>query len=259
MSTSVVMPRPTRIPVPRDERWTPDRWFFTSMAVSAALVVFGGFAPTYYLKGLSGTPALSPLVHVHGIVFTTWIALFLTQTALISARRADLHRFIGMAGGVLAVAMLVVGTAVAIAAAKRPNALNEALGLPPPLVFLVIPLGDLAAFAVLVGGGLYNRRNREVHKRLMLLATIAILNAGFGRLVFPGGVLAFLRLPVSPLTLIGLTGLFVAACLFYDRMTRGRVHAAFLWGGVFILTCQIVRLFVAGTTAWLTFAHWLTS
>jgi len=65
----------------------------------------------------------------------------------------------------LAVAMLVVGTAVAVAAAKR----GQAPELPPPLEFLAVPLGNLAIFAVLVAVGLYNRRKRDSHKRLMML------------------------------------------------------------------------------------------
>ena len=60
----------------------------------------------------------------------------------------------------------------------------------------------------------------------MLLATIAILPAALGRMVFPGGVLDFLHLPVGPLTLTGLTALFVGACLIYDRLAHGRVHSA---------------------------------
>ena len=67
-------------------------------------------------------------------------------------------------------------------------------------------------FAVFIASGVYNRRKPDIHKRLMLLATIAILPAALGRLVFSGGVLDFLGLPVSPLTLTGLTALFVGAC-----------------------------------------------
>jgi len=50
----------------------------------------------------------------------------------------------------LAVAMLVVGTAVAVAAAKR----GQVPELPPPLEFLAVPLGNLTIFAVLVAVGL---------------------------------------------------------------------------------------------------------
>jgi hypothetical protein len=237
---------------------TRDRWFFSGMAIVAALVVFGGFAPTYYLKGLYGAPSLSTGRHLHGITFTLWMVLFLVQTTLIAARRTTWHRRLGIAGTVLAAVMLIVGTAVAISAAKHPPP-HAAPGLPPPLVFLLIPLSDLAAFAPLVGSGLYYRRKPGIHKRLMLLATIAILPAALGRMVFPGGVLDFLGLPVTPLTLTGLTALFVGGCLLYDRLAHGRVHAATLWGGVFLLGVHVLRLFVAGTAAWLTVAAWLTS
>jgi hypothetical protein len=238
---------------------TRDRWFFTGMAVIAALTVFGGFAPTYYLKGLYGTPTLSAVRHLHGLMFTLWMLLFLVQTALIAARRTAWHRRLGIAGSVLAGGMLVIGTAVAISAARHPPAPGVAPGLPPPLVFLVIPLSDLVAFAGLAGSGLYYRRKPDVHKRLMLLATIAILPAALGRLVFPGGILDFLGLPVGPLTLTGLTTLFVGGCLLYDRLAHGRVYAATLWGGSFLLVLHVLRLFVAGTAAWLAVATWLTS
>jgi hypothetical protein len=235
-----------------------DRWFFGGMAVAAALTVFAGFAPSYFLKGLYGAPAISPLVHLHGVLFTSWILLLLVQSTLIAVKRTDLHRRLGMAGGLLAVSMLVVGTAVAVAAAKRGPPPNALPGFPPPLEFLVIPLGDLTVFATLVAVGLYNRRKSDTHKRLMLLATIAILNAALSRLVFPGGALAFLGLPIGPLTFFGLTAVFVVACLLYDRITRSRVHPAFLWGGMFILVSQLLRVFIGGTDAWLAFAGWLT-
>ena len=185
--------------------------------------------------------------------------LFVAQTALISARRPSWHRRLGLAGMGLAGVMLIVGTAVAIAAARHPPARGVAAGLPPPLVFLLIPLTDLAAFAVLAGSGLYNRRKPASHKRLMLLATIAILPAALGRMVFPGGVLDVLHLPVGPLTLTGLTAVFVGACAIYDRLSHGRVHSATIWGGAFLLAAQVLRLFVAGTAAWPTIARWLTS
>jgi hypothetical protein len=237
---------------------TRDRWFFSGMAILAALTVFGGFAPTYYLKGLYGTPTLSTVRHLHGVTFTLWMVLLLVQTALIVARRTAWHRRLGIAGTVLAGGMLITGAAVAISAARHPPAV-VAPGLPPPLVFLLIPLSDLAAFAILAGWGLHNRRTPDVHKRLMLLATIAILPAALGRMVFPGGVLDFLDLPVGPLTLTGLTALFVGGCLLYDRLAHGRVYAATLWGGAFLLVLQVLRLFVAGTAAWLRVAAWLTS
>jgi hypothetical protein len=182
--------------------------------------------------------------------------LLLVQTMLVSVRRTDLHRRLGMAGGLLTVLMLVVGTGVAIEAAKR----GQVPGLPPPLEFLAVPLGGLFNFAVLVALGFLNRRKRDSHKRLMVLATIAILGAATDRLLFPTGVLAFSGLPLTPVTSVGLTAVFVSACFLYDLLTRGRVHAAFLWGGLSLLMwAYVTRVFIGGTSAWLLFAGWLTS
>jgi hypothetical protein len=98
-----------------------DRWFFSGMAVAAALTVFVGFGRTYYLGRFFGAPPLSALVHLHGLVSTSWILLFLTQTSLIAAGRTDLHRRLGAAGGVLAMLVLVVGYLTAIEAARNPD------------------------------------------------------------------------------------------------------------------------------------------
>jgi hypothetical protein len=227
--------------------WRRDRLFFSGMAIAAAIVVFAGFAPTYYLKAAFCGRELSRLLHVHGLIFTTWVVLFVAQTALIALRRTPLHRRLGVAGGVLAAAMLVVGAMAAIDSARRGF---TPPGGPPPLTFLIIPLGDLLVFSVLVGAALYRRRQPQTHKRLMLLATLALLTPAVARL--PGIAAA------GPPAFWGLTDLFIVACLVYDRLTIGRIHPAFKWGGLFVLAMQPMRLIVGGTAPWLAFAQWLT-
>ena len=71
--------------------WRRDRLFFSGMAIAAAIVVFAGFAPTYYLKAAFGAPKLSPLLHLR-LIFTGWIVLFVVQARLIAGRRTPLHR-----------------------------------------------------------------------------------------------------------------------------------------------------------------------
>jgi hypothetical protein len=240
-----------------------DRRFFTGMAVAVAVSVFAGFAPTYYLRGLYGTPVLSPFLHFHGMLFTSWILLFVTQTTLVAAKRTDLHRRLGIVVALLAVAMLVVGTAVAVAAAKRPQVREFEPGgrglFPAPLEELATPLGLLAIFAVLVAAGFYYRRNRDSHKRLMMLATIVTAGAALDRLLFPTGVLAFSGLPLNTFTSMGLTAVFLLACFLYDLRTRGHVHPAFLWGGISVLAwTYATRELIASTATWLSFAGWLT-
>ena len=235
--------------VPSDPAWPwrRDRMFFSGMAVAAALVVFAGFAPTYYLKGVFSGRPLSPLLHAHGLIFTTWIVLFVLQTGLIAGRRTPLHRRLGVAGGALAVAMLVAGTMAAIDAARRGF---TPPGGPPPLTFLIIPLGDLVVFSALVAAAFYRRRQPQTHKRLMLLATLALLTPAIARLP---GIAA-----IGPPAFWGLTDLFIVACFVYDRVTIGRIHPAFKWGGLFVLVMQPMRLILGGTGPWLAFAQWLT-
>jgi hypothetical protein len=224
-----------------------DRWFFTGMAVAAAATVFAGFAPTYFLRGVSAAPPLAPLLHAHGFVFTCWIALFLAQVLLVAARRTDIHRKLGIAGAVLAVAMLAIGFLTAVDSAKR--GVTPFAGL-SPLTFLAVPLGDLVVFAGLIGAGLYWRRRGDAHKRLMLLATIGLLTPAIARLPFVGAG--------GPAAFFGLTDLFVVACIVYDRVGRGRVHPAFLWGGLYLVVSQPLRLVVGSSEAWLAVARWLT-
>lgn len=226
-----------------------ERLFYTSMAVAVVFTVFAGFARTYYLRPYFGTPFLTPLLHLHGVVFTSWLALFITQTALVAANRTGIHRRLGVAGAFVAVLMVLVGSATAIIRAK---VVELPPGGPSPLAFLTIPLGDMLVFASLVGAGFYFRRRADVHKRLMLLATIAILPAATARLPF-----AFIE-QVGPLAFFGLADLFIVACLIYDLATRGRLHRATVWGGLAIVVSQPLRLIIGGTQAWLAFATWLT-
>lgn len=224
-----------------------DRRFFMGMALVIAAVVLFGFAPTFYLRGWYHSEPLLSIFQIHGFVFTLWVVLFVTQTALVSARRTDLHRKLGVLGVVLAPLMLVLGYSAAITAARRGFATP---GLPPPLVFLAVPAFDLIVFATLVGTGLWFRRTPATHKRLMLLSTIAVLTAAIARLPYV--------LPLGPPAFFGLTDLLIVAAFVYDRMTRGRIHPALLWGGLFLVASQPLRLFVSGTDTWLAIATWLT-
>jgi hypothetical protein len=165
----------------------------------------------------------------------------------VAVKRVHVHRRLGIIGGLLASAMVVVGFLTAIAAARRGA---SPAGGPPALQFLVIPLGDILVFASLVGSGLFFRRQPQTHKRLLMLATISLLTAAVARLPHVG--------PLGPLAFFGLTDLFIVVCLVYDRVVRGRIHPALIWGGLFIVLSQPLRLLLAGTDLWLAFATWLT-
>ena len=68
------------------------RRFYVGMAIAIAITVFVGFARSYYLKSWYGTRELNGLLHLHGLVFTTWVLFFVAQTTLVASGRTYLHR-----------------------------------------------------------------------------------------------------------------------------------------------------------------------
>ena len=226
-----------------------ERLFYTGMALAFVITVFAGFSRTYYLRPRFDPRPLIPLLHLHGLVFSSWLALFIVQTSLVAANKTRIHRRLGIAGAVIAVLMVIIGTTTAIIRAK---VVEVPPGSPSPLAFLTIPLGDMLVFAILVGAAFYFRRQTDVHKRLMLLATISILPAAVARLPF-----AFI-LEYGPLAFFGLSDLFIIPVLIYDVFTRGRPHRATVLAGLLIVLSHPLRIIIGNTHAWLTFAAWIT-
>jgi len=148
-------------------RWSTHRAFFTGLSLAMVVAVFVGFSRSYYLKSHYGTPELPALFHVHGLLFTTWMLFLVVQTGLVAARRTPLHRRLGVAGGVLAAAMTVAAMAMTMDLARRSAAAPTDEGL----AFTIVPFASVIVFPVLVGFALLYRRQPEVHKRLMLIAT----------------------------------------------------------------------------------------
>ena len=225
------------------------RWrrhiFYTGLPIAMALAVFVGFAPTYYLKTAFGTPTLAPLYHVHGFLFTCWMLLLIAQPALVATGRTALHRRVGVVGGLLAAGMVVAALAVSIDLGRR-GASPPGV---PPLVFLVVPLTTVVVFPVLIGAALLWRNRPQIHKRLMLIGSMELITAGFGRWPVVG--------PLGPMAYFAATDLFVLALLVHDRATTGRFHRATLWGGLFLIASQPLRLMIGGTDTWQAFARWL--
>ena len=223
--------------------WAMHRAFFTGLSLLMVLAVFVGFSRSYYLKGLYGTPALSSLFHVHGLLFTAWMVLLVLQTGLVATRRTAVHRRLGVAGGVLAAVMTVTAMAMTVDLARRSAGAPTVEGL----AFTIIPFFTIIVFPVLVGGALLYRRQPEIHKRLMLIATLELVTAGVARIPGAGSIPLFFVLSD-----IGLVAIF-----FFDVITRGRPHKATVWGGLFLIASQVVRTTAGASAAWIAFARML--
>jgi Na+/H+-dicarboxylate symporter len=230
---------------PVSPRWATQRAFFTGISLLMVLAVFVGFSRSYYLKGLYGTPTLPTLFHVHGLLFTGWMVFLVVQTGLVASRRTDLHRRMGVAGGVLAAAMTVAAMAMTMDMARRSATAPTDIGL----AFTIVPFFTVVVFPVLVGIALLYRRQPEVHKRLMLIATLELVTAGVARIPGAGSM---------PLFFV-LTDVGLAAILLYDLVTRRRPHSATVWGGLFLIATQVIRTTAGASAAWIAFARVLST
>ncbi|HKD20985.1 MAG TPA: hypothetical protein VKB71_03180 [Rhizomicrobium sp.] len=226
--------------------------FYLTMAIVSAVIVFVGFAPSFYLKSVihAPTPPLTLLTIVHGVVFTAWMGLFITQSALISANNIALHRQLGMMGAMLMGAMLSLGYATALTMGRLGHAPP---GAPAPLAFMALPLIGMTAIAVLVAMALLYRQKSAWHKRLMLAALFTMTSPGSARLFIPlgyGAMSTWFSLMISE-------GLLAIAML-HDWRTEDRVHPAY-WVAAGVMAVVHISVAWAFTSpAWLAFARAIT-
>jgi hypothetical protein len=229
-----------------------DHRFFPAMTVLLSAITVAGFAHTYFFAGLFRAPLPATIIHIHGAVFTLWFVLLLVQSGLAAFGRVDFHRKLGIAGIVVAAAMIPLGLMATAEYGRR-----MAPTMPRIRISLIMPVTELAAFAVLVTAAFLLRRNPAAHKRLILIATIAIIAAATGRMEF---------LPVFGLhrqaalrVVWAYTYLLLIPIAAYDLRSRWKLHPATVWGSIFLIGLHQVAIQVCTTTPWLAFAAWLQS
>lgn len=235
-------------------------YFYVWSALACAAVAFLGFTPTYFAPLAAGSLDAKPIVHIHGIVFFSWTLFFTWQAWLAASGQTMRHRDVGLIGISFATAMTLLGLTVAVTSATRAAGLGF---LGDAKHFMVVPVAGIVTFAVLFAFAITYVRNKEVHKRLMLVATASILDAAVAR-----WFLTFLAPPpapgASPVPPVGvalppalLVDLFIIAGIIHDWRTRGRPHPVYLIAGGAVLVQQLLRAPVSTTAAWNGIAEWL--
>jgi hypothetical protein len=231
-----------------------DRWFYIGTAFATIITAVAGFGPS--IVNTSGRKApLTTLVAVHGILFMAWLVVFLLQTTLVATRRIAMHRRIGAAAALLAVSMIVSGYLTSLAMARRGFDLSgDANAQADPFFKLVFSLGDLVIFGTLLLAGYWYRRRGDIHKRLMLFATVGgLMPAPLAHLI---GHLPSLR--AMGVIIVVPIALFLFAGAVYDRISLGRIHPVSLWVAVTIFVYDNLLATVIGpSAAWHRFAGWL--
>lgn len=236
-------------------------YFYVWMAGLFVVIAFGAFAPTYWLQLPAGTFIGSPLLHIHGLLFSAWTLFLLSQTTLAAMGRLEHHRAWGLAGISLATAMVVIGVAVAIERVQHGLASGYAEG---SLRFMILPISAVTFFSIFVTAAIANINRPDWHKRFMLIATIFVLEAALARVFFllRNGVEAGLRpglVPPPPLAVAqpasGVLVVIMLLGVIYDWRTRGRPHPAWLIGLAVLAAAALLRPPISATPAWQAFAY----
>jgi hypothetical protein len=225
-----------------------DHLFFSVMAWLMLATVFIGFARTYYLAGVFGAPLPSLVIHLHGAAFSCWILLLVTQASLVSAGRVDIHRRLGIAGFLLGCLMILLGSLAATdSLIRRAGPAGR-----DPQFFYIIPLTDMLIFATLILFAFRARFNPPTHKRLIIVATTALLIAAVARWPID---FVYRKAPAAAL----LTYFFLLALAAYDFWSTRKIHRATLWASAYLILVQQIRIPIGKTAAWHAFAAWVQS
>jgi hypothetical protein len=223
-------------------------WF---LALALAVFITLGFARTYYLRPLFELPPLDLIQHLHAIVFTAWVVLFVLQARLISKQNYRAHMRVGIAGVFLAALVVIVGFMATIESlsydARRPLGMTMTQ-------FALFPVTAILLFAGFVTAALLLRRRADLHKRFMVLAMIAVLGPPAARLIrWAGLVENFLVIQVA------VTAAFVALALISDWMRQRVLHPVYLIGGGLLVLSWPARVWLATTPAWEAVGSWMQS
>lgn len=214
------------------------RGLYVGVVLVMTATVLLGFWP-FYAGLVAGGSRAHWVIYVHGALASGWMLLLLTQVVLVFRRRVRVHQKLGKVGIYYAVLVLAAGVAVtlvapAVSVVEGRATLDEAAG------FLILPIGDLLLFAGFFGAGIAYRRNRELHKRLMLLAALAFVFPAAARLGGASGPFVVL--------LIWLFPLFLA--MGHDLVTRARVAPVYFLG-LAVLLAAFARVMLMESEVWL--------
>lgn len=222
-----------------------ERAFYLSMAAAIFALVLWGFSRSFYLRTVLSPPDtwidapgwIGWTFIGHGLLSTLWLGLFALQVVLIGSKRLPLHKQVGKSLWPLYFAIVAVGLFVGwIGAAYGFH------GVPfDSVTFSALPWMVILSFALLAGLGLRERRDPQRHKRLMLLGTLVLCDAGIARVAY-----FYQFLPAW----LSFTVIMLAPIILWDLYTLRRVHRATILGGTLIVLSLIVSIPIGRSAPW---------
>src|SRR5262245_61503788 len=232
----------------------PTASFHLRMAAAFAVIAFLSFVPSYWAKIATGSLDAPPIIHLHGALFFAWTLFYVAQTALVAAKRKPSHRAWGLAGIALFSVMMCTTTALGIHAMH----VADQLGVGDAgRQFAVVTFALIALEAGLFASAIASIRRPEVHRRLMLLVMVVMMQPAIARwfkLLAPAGAAGPPPLMATiPTSLV--SDLLLLVALVYDWRTRGRPHHVYVWGGALLVAVQASLIPLGQSAPWMAFAR----
>jgi hypothetical protein len=214
---------------------SPEKRFFVVMAWVFCGIAVTGFAPSYQ-AAYKGTFQFHWFVHVHGAFMAAWFGVFLVQTTLVKNRNLRLHKQLGLysvALGVLVwLSMGIVSYRVLIGYPPHVHHLSEVMW---PALW--VQLSAMNLFGLFFTWAMVQRNNAGLHKRLLYLSMLVLLQAAFGRITWlpwygedhPNVFFFYLDLLLIPLAV-------------FDYTSNRRIQKVTIIGSLSIIAVQLVTI-----------------
>jgi len=237
-----------------------ERWFYLLSSVVFLVIVALGFQQFYLhgraVGGAPITPQITALVFLHGIAMSSWIILLIVQSGLIVRGNRKLHMSLGVGGAVLAGLLVLLGVATAVTSVHyNPDGYKEIWGARRFLSFMLV---NITGFGILAGIGIKYKQRPEIHRPMMLLATLFVAGpAGLFRLPYISGpVMGLIHVITAawvPMLILGLL------LLLTKWLMTGSWDKFFARGFVGIVLACALQYFVANSAWWDHVAGWFTA
>jgi len=241
---STVTPVRPGMPAWRPANREHERIFFGGMTLLMMATILLGFRATHFPLGPKPAALASSIIVVHGAIFSTFLACFLMQVALVSAKKVRWHMKLGLWVYGLAAIMIPIGVLSAANGIKRDLAAGPPypLGV-DPVSFSIVSVNGMLMFGSLLGLSYLMRRNLAAHKRLALYAVISMMNAGSDR--WPWDAWG-----ISERWSVWFYTLLLVLPIVYDLVSLHKVHRATLFAAPFVWLLYTFQIPFGKTAAW---------
>lgn len=249
MTTGVAPQQLARRVRPAPINRTRERIFFGGMALLMIAVILLGFRDTFFPLGRKPAALASPVIILHGTIFSLWLLLFFIQATLIAAHRTRWHMRFGL--WIYGLALFVVPLGIFAAADELRRDLAAGASPNPavdPTSFSLVSVMGMVEFGTLIALSYFVRRQPAAHKRLALYAVLSMMDAGTDRWPWQTWGIS------ESWSLWVFTALLLLPVV-YDLISLRRIHWATLFAAPFVWTLHFLEFPLGRTPTWHALAH----